>query len=536
MSEEVVEGTTSRPSFHHSEKRQFRWINIIHILIMGLGSIAYGYSASVISTTLVQPGWIASMGLAHRSNAKDLIGLTGSMYQVGGLIGTFTMSYFADRWGRRVGIAVPTVVTIVCAALLAGSVNIEMFITFRFFAGMAAYSLVAAVPVWISEVAPPSVRGIFVDLHATMLLIGYMMAAAVGYGFWLRDAAASWRGLQAVNIIPAVLLLVALPFLPESPRWLLMKDRREEAAAVLNKLHTPDEARVEFLQIESQVKIDRTLPASYLALFKKASYRKRAILSFGTVACIQMTGPLGTPPLISHLQRILLTVLVLNNYGPTIYAALGFNANQQFIYQIGWLATAVGASFVALLIVERFPRPKLMAFGIQFCLVCLACEAALVATYASPAALLKPNSAALKAAVAMLFVHISSFQICLDGTEFVYISEVCPTHLRAKGIALGMAGLCVMNIIWLQVAPTAFANIGWKFYLCFIIPGTVGAVWMFFWFPDTRGLPLEEVADIFGDRGELYGRASSDGPAVEQDTIEVDVENKSHAAGHVEKL
>lgn len=298
MSEAMIEAqTASTPSFHHSDKRQFRWINIVYILVMSLGSIAYGYSASVISTTLVQPSWIASMGLANRSDAKDLEGLTGSMYQVGGLIGTFTMSFFADRWGRRVGIAVPTVLNVVCAALLAGSVNIEMFIAFRFFAGMAAYSLVAAVPVWISEVAPPSVRGIFVDLHATMLLVGYMMAAAVGYGFWLRNTSTSWRGLQAVNIIPAILLLVALPFLPESPRWLLMKGRRDEAAAVLNKLHTPDEAQVELLQIERQVKIDRTLPSSYLALIKKPSYRKRAILSFATPVCIQLTGPIGTNPL-----------------------------------------------------------------------------------------------------------------------------------------------------------------------------------------------------------------------------------------------
>lgn len=293
MSEAVLQRANAQPSFHHSDKRQFRWINIVYILVMGLGSIAYGYSASVISTTLVQPGWIASMGLADRADAKDLIGLTGSMYQVGGLIGTFTMSYFSDRWGRRVGIAIPTTNTIICAALLAGSVNIEMFIAFRFFAGMAAYSLVSAVPVWISEVAPPSVRGIFVDLHATMLLIGYMTAAATGYGFWLRDTSASWRGLQAVNIIPAVLLLIALPFLPESPRWLLMQDRHDEAAAVLKKLHNPEEAEVELTQIEYQVRIDRKLPSSYLALIKVPSYRKRAILSFGTVACIQMTGPLG---------------------------------------------------------------------------------------------------------------------------------------------------------------------------------------------------------------------------------------------------
>lgn len=197
----------------------------------------------------------------------------------------------------------------------------------------------------------------------------------------------------------------------------------------------------------------------------------------------------------------------------------------------------MGASLVALVLVEHFPRPKLMAFGIQFCLVCLACEAALVATYASPEALLRPNHPALRAAVAMLFVHITSFQICLDGTEFVYISEICPTHLRAKGIALGMAGLCVMNIIWLQAAPTAFANIGWKFYLCFIIPGTIGAIWMFFWFPDTRRLPLEEVADIFGDRGELYGVShQADDAALQDVTDQVTIEHKTATLDHVERV
>lgn len=225
----------------------------------------------------------------------------------------------------------------------------------------------------------------------------------------------------------------------------------------------------------------------------------------------------------------------MNNYGPTIYAALGFGSNQQFIYQIGWLATSVGGSLLALLIVERLPRPKLMAFGVEFCLVCLACEAALVATYASPAALLKPNGSALRAAVAMLFVHIGAFQLCLDGTQFVYISEVCPTHLRAKGIALGMAGLCVVNIIFLQAAPTAFASIGWRFYLCFICPGTIGAIWMFFWFPDTRGLPLEEVADIFGDRGELFGRAGLDSPPEGEGVALAEVDNKKRVSDHVEK-
>lgn len=87
----------------------------------------------------------------------------------------------------------------------------------------------------------------------------------------------------------------------------------------------------------------------------------------------------------------------------------------------------------------------------------------------------------------------------LDGGQFVFLSEIFPTHLRAKGISLGMAGLNVINIVWLQVAPTAFKNIGWKFYLCFIVPGTVMALIILYWFPNTKGMPLEEIAALFGD-------------------------------------
>lgn len=85
-----------------------------------------------------------------------------------------------------------------------------------------------------------------------------------------------------------------------------------------------------------------------------------------------------------------------------------------------------------------------------------------------------------------------------------------------------MASLCAINVVWLQVAPTAFEHIGWKFYLCFIIPGSLMAAVILFWFPDTRAMPLEEVAAIFGDEVEYI-----DEPAVSEKEISVDVQEKN---------
>jgi hypothetical protein len=98
----------------------------------------------------------------------------------------------------------------------------------------------------------------------------------------------------------------------------------------------------------------------------------------------------------------------------------------------------------------------------------------------------------------------------MNNVQLSYVGEIFPFHLRAKGLALGVSGICVMNIIWLQAAPTALKNIGWKYYLCFIIPSSLAALVILKWFPDTRGLSLEECAAIFGDETELFGNRKSD--------------------------
>jgi hypothetical protein len=144
-----------------------------------------------------------------------------------------------------------------------------------------------------------------------------------------------------------------------------------------------------------------------------------------------------------------------------------------------------------------------MSLGVFGCMVVLSIEAAIIAH--TPTFIANGNMNALRAGVAFLFLIEVPYDFCLNGMQFIYISELWPMHLRAKGMSLGVAMISFMNIIWLQSAPQAFADIGWKFYLAFIIPGTIGAVIMWFFFPDTLGLPLEEVAAIFGDHDEVAG-------------------------------
>lgn len=211
-------------------------------------------------------------------------------------------------------------------------------------------------------------------------------------------------------------------------------------------------------------------------------------------------------------------MLVINNYGPTLYKSLGFGPVKQLLYPAAWLVFALGMNVVGMFLIDRFNRPRYMAFGVLGCMATLIVEAALVASY-PPAT--TNNQSALQACVAMFFIYQIFYGACLDGTQFSYLGELFPTHLRAKGVCLGVSVISLMNIIWLQSAPVAFEKIGWKFYLCFIIPGSLGAMVMWFTFPNTKGLPLEEVAAIFGDQDEV---------AVYQRELEIDDEH--HVIDH----
>lgn len=302
---------------------------------------------------------------------------------------------------------------------MTASVNIDMFIAFRFFAGAGSFMILAAVPILMNEVVPVKLRGALVDIHAVLLVLGYAISGWVGFGFyfWKSGGSNTWRPPMALTMVWQLILLIGLPFLPESPRWLRMQSRDSEAERILVKLHSdssdPDNiaARAEIHQIKKQIELDRTLGNTWMHIIKKPSYRKRALLAIGTCGIVQCSG-----------------VLVINNYGPTLYKQLGFSEVKQLLYPAAWLTFGVGLNVMAMPLVDRFPRPQYMALGVLGCMATLIVEAALEANFVT-----SDHSSALLACVAMFFLFQVFYSLCLDGTQFSYLGEVFPMHLRAKG-------------------------------------------------------------------------------------------------------
>ena len=132
-----------------------------------------------------------------------------------------------------------------------------------------------------------------IDLQGLMLLVGYQLAEWGSYGFLFYHPKANnqWRPMLALQCAPVTLLIAIMPWMPESPRWLVKQDRIADAERILLKLHEPEEAVIELQQIKDQVTLEKGLKSDwYSMLWKKPSYRKRSAIGFGTTAFIQFSG------------------------------------------------------------------------------------------------------------------------------------------------------------------------------------------------------------------------------------------------------
>ena len=185
--------------------------------------------------------------------------------------------------------------------------------------------------------------------------------------------------------------------------------------------------------------IDRTLGNSYWDLVRKPSYRRRAILAFSLPCLTTFSG-----------------TLVILSYEAEIFSGLGYGTADQIILTSGWQTAQFVCGVAAVFIIDKFTRPHLFMLGLLGCLVCLIVEAGLDAKFASSTTG-SPDAPALKAATAVLFIYVFFWAAILDGTAWVYLGELFPAHLRAKGMSLGVFGLQVNSINLLMAAPTAFS-------------------------------------------------------------------------------
>ncbi|OAP56471.1 hypothetical protein AYL99_09650 [Fonsecaea erecta] len=493
-------------------KIPFNWVNFWTCMALSFGMFVNGYLSGVIGDTLADPGFLVYMGLVDKNgdptgNSEALIGATTGIFQAGGFVGVLIGSWLLDRFGRKKTAIIVAASCIISQAITAASQNVAMFIALRFFVGAAAFMEMSITPVYVAELAPTKTRGLTVGITGVWVAVGYAVAAYFGAAFFSLGETIQWRLPLALGVAWPLLLLPALLVVPESPRYLLMQDRAEEALAVVLKQHAApgheDDARAEFFQMQRQAELDCTLDASWIGFLKHKTHRRRGglVLILGFLA--QTSGN-----------------LVVNNYGPSLYGALGYGPYDQVRFQCGYITTAIIFSTIGSMLVDRLGRRLILISGLTGCACMISVETAMVACYAEAGT----NKPGLAVGVAALYLFESCYCFSVDICLFIVSSELFPNHLRSKGVALAIGACNLTNIVLLTTAPTAFRHVGWRFFLLFIITTACGVVFLYFFLPETSSIPLEETAVVFGLTEEVAVKSKD--IYIDHDTHEIIVQNQ----------
>ncbi|KAH8820151.1 putative MFS sugar transporter [Xylogone sp. PMI_703] len=481
------------------ENRHASVYNKLVTVAVAFGSLTYGYSSSIIGSTIGQPGWYSFFNLplqgepGYGTKTTETIATANGLYSAGGAVGSLFIMWSATALGRKRNIQLGALLALLGGALQGGAANIHMFQAGRFIAGLGIGILVTVCPMYLSELAPPENRGWLVGHHAIFLVFGYMLSSWLGYACYFatdKNPSFAWRFPLAMQCFGPLVLFATSIFIPRSPRWLLQKGKVEEAWNVLVRLRsTPADvdnlvAREELYQTKQQLALDQAKLKSlgygpWKAVIKKRSYRKRMIIGFLTQWGAEFAGP-----------------LVINNYSVILYTNLGQSGSMPLLLSALWLTTAgvIYNPLGAWLHDRVNSRRWMFMVGLMGCLVTTSGLAGCIAQYSGT-----HNKGGNAAGVFFVFLYLALQGTCCDTTMYLYVSEIFPTDIRPIGMGFSLFGQFAATIILLQTAPIGIQNVGWKYYLVIICWCIVFIPIVYFFWPETARLSLEEIGAKFGD-------------------------------------
>ncbi|KAH9884709.1 general substrate transporter [Xylariomycetidae sp. FL2044] len=477
-----------------SSTRAYNWyISMVAAMCM----VLYGYDASVFNAAQGSDNWLEWFDLDTKKDAY-LIGLINTAYTIGAIVsGWFLGGPIADYFGRRVGMGVGCFVTIIATFMQAFAPyhNLGCFIGGRVLIGLGQGIALTAGPIYIGEVSPPEIRGQIMTFWQMFYSVGSFIAYWIAYacnahketlGHW------DWRMVVIFQMLVPLIVLILLPFQPESPRWWVKRHGNvDEARKALRRIReTEQDVEDEVLVIREAIEFEKeAVGGSYLALFKDPSVRKRLYLAFVINIGQQLSGQ-GT----------------LNSYSSAIYKNIW--TSTETINLINALNATFGILFTlnAMWTADRYGRRWLFmvgAVGMAVCMLIVPVVGLTTPDVAGAGGATTKTQPVGIAIVFLLFLFIFFYKPSWGATTWIWTSEIFSMNVRAQAVGMCSQMQNVANTVFGQFFPIFLANEGLKCLFFFMAANVLLAVFVYFLVPETKQVPLEEIDTLFGGQNHV---------------------------------
>ncbi|KAK6189645.1 hypothetical protein LQW54_013049 [Pestalotiopsis sp. IQ-011] len=453
-------------------------------------SAVYGYDSAFTGGTLSLPSFKHAFGLDTVSSAQ-LTALSSnivSTFQAGPFFGCIVGFFTAERFGRKPIIMAAGVVFIIGVCLqMVGLIG--LLYGGRVLTGLAIGASSTLLPIYIAECSPAAIRGRLVDIFEIMLQI------ALVFGFWVNygvnrnispDSNMQWHIPVAIQFVPAGLLLISMPFVIESPRWLVSANRMEKARKALSWVrHLPEDPPYINMELgEIQASVNHELESS--------GGRRSTKQIFLELTAPRVRGRASVSVILMLLQN-LTGIDAINYYSPTILKSIGFTGTSVNLLATGvyGLVKMFTTVIFMIFIVDRFGRrPPLLvgAVGAMVAMYYLAAYSSLSGSFTGTA----PADAGSHAALATIYIYAIFYGFSWNGIPWIFASEVLPNRMRTLGM---MCAVCMQWLAQFIVVYNLPYMVGRITYGTFIFFGSCTVVAFVFAF---LFVPLEDMDLIFG--------------------------------------
>jgi SP family sugar:H+ symporter-like MFS transporter len=458
--------------------------NMLFIVLIScvatIGGFLFGFDSGVINGTVD--------GLRTAFNSQDIgTGFNVSSMLLGCAVGAFTAGRLADKYGRK-SLLLATAVFFVISAWGSGVAESSAeFIIYRFLGGLAVGAASVMAPAYISEIAPARLRGRLASIQQVAIVIGLFSAFVSNYllvnfagastaEFWMGFEA--WRWMFWIALLPALLFLVALMFIPESPRFLVLDGRDDEAEVVLSRLYGDAAGQQKLLEIQQSLSADKHQP-KLADLKDKTTGKVRTIvwIGIGLATFQQLVG-----------------INVVFYYGAVLWQAVGFSEGDALLINIISGAVSIAAVVITMYLIDKVGRKPFLMLGSIGMAVTLG-----LMVYAFSNAAVDSNgnldlaelgTLALVAANAYVFF----FNLSWGPVMWVMLGEMFPNQIRGSGLAVAGLAQWTANFAITMTFPIMLASIGlagaYGFYtVCAVLSIIFVAKFVY----ETKGKELEEM-------------------------------------------